>query len=312
MTDDLRVLLKKALKTHGVSGAGKPVTAPWWGPEMHGLEKTAWWRGLAEPAQDHFLKTWQQVPLREAFHIEKAGMAYGARMSLRARSLEEQSFFCLMAEEECAHFHALSPWFDPLWPAAEPGPFEALILRIVDQTDRVSSLLLIQVLLEGWGLQHYADLLWFVRDEGLRGVFQRILRDEARHHAGGLLLLRPERKQLNREAIRPFIDRLLEMVRVGPWSLMETAAQAGAAWGLREGVGFLAELRAREKTARNLKRLKTLLEKAFEGDLDFLKLADREFQAPTETEMWKMFSAAHPRPPADAGHALDPEPAPTI
>ncbi len=312
MSEEFRGLLKKTLKSHRVEDGRVPATDVFWGPEIHGLEATSWWQDLKNEQRQIFLKSWQIVPLREAFHIERAGMTYSARMSLRARSFEEQSFFNLMAAEECAHFHALSPWFDPTWEPSKLGGFESLILEIIENTGRVESLLLIQVILEGWGLQHYKDLAGATRDPSLCEIFQRILKDEARHHAGGLMLFRPERTKLSRETVRPFIDKLLEFVRIGPWSLLESTMAAGARFSTQEGVTFLTDLRAQEKTAMKIKRLKNLLEKAFDGDLESQKLTDHDFLAPTEAQMWSKFSTAFSGPSAIESRELDQKPALSI
>jgi hypothetical protein len=123
--------------------------------------------------------------------------------------------------------------------------------------------LIVQVVLEGWGLRHYRDLARGARHPALAAAFTGILDDEARHHGAGALLVveRPPTPADVEEAL-PFLQRLLDMVRAGPVGLVAAVEAAVGPLAGSDRADLLADLDATAHAAARLDLLRALLRPA--------------------------------------------------
>lgn len=207
--------------------------------------------------------------LSEAWSIEKAGMSFAAKMSLLAESLHEQKLYSLFASEEARHFHSVDQALGSEAPEQEPpGPFIALLNEIIASAGRRPLQFVIQVVLEGWGIDHYALLSRSCRDDGLKTVLQGILTDEAAHHGSGLALFReadltPAEFGYVAETMQVF----LEMVRIGPAAVLSALEQALGGFAPGQRTRVLEQMDARRDTVRKLALLESYLVKARAGRL---------------------------------------------
>lgn len=256
--------LEPAHRLHGVVSAalrarGEPAVAaapPWWAPEVFGLDRVAAWREARPEQRAAVVERLGRATLAEAWWIESVGMAFAAKMTLLARTLEERQLYALVGAEEATHLAWFSAWVAPDGP---PGPFLDHLARLVEAADRATLVLVVQVVLEGWGLQWYRQLQAASLDPGLAAVFERVLADEARHHGGGVVLAQ--------EAPCPddAVDALapiLEMVRAGPQGVV-AALEAGL--GPLDRRRAFAELDAEGHAAARLSLLRGLLLKGRAG-----------------------------------------------
>lgn len=241
-----------------------------WDARFHGFTETFLWRGLGAEARAAALKCLQEEILTEAYFIEGAGMKYAARMSLDAESIPERKYFATMGAEEAAHFQMLAPFFPADIDARKPNSFTGLIGKIADCGERQTQLLLLQVLLEGWGIVYYQSLADHAVPSALASVFREILRDESRHHSGGVLLHRRGDARIS-----PFCEEalltLLEMVRCGPVTAAATALKCAGSAERATAIRLLNEMDAEAQTRDKLMRLKALLKKSMiESEVDAL------------------------------------------
>lgn len=208
---------------------------------------------LAELAQGRF---------REAYGIEKAGMSFAAKMSLLSQSLNEQKLYSLFASEEAAHFHFIQAVLgDP--PDLSQDPFIQFLNELIISAERRPLLFIIQVVLEGWGLDHYAGMLKTCQSDALKAPLQRILSDEAAHHGSGLSLfaeseLSPSEFKYTLEMMQAFLD----MVRIGPVGLLQTLDRHLGGLTDSQKQAVLTEMDAVEDTSRKINLLKGLMQKA--------------------------------------------------
>ncbi len=212
--DRLRAVLQSALaRTTDVSAVNS--TGPFWPASFFGLDGVQCFRDASKDQQARVVAAASRATLEEAWFIEKAGMVYTAQMSLLATSTEERQLYSLFAADEAAHLHLVGAFLPPDEPS-RPGPFHALLADVIETADRATLIFVIQVVLEGWGLVHYRQLAEGTHSAPLRAAFERILKDEARHHGSGLLLFDQAASGADVEQATALLERFLAMVLLGP------------------------------------------------------------------------------------------------
>lgn len=258
-------LVRSSFRARDLDFAEPTTTAPFWEASYHGLAQARAWTALPLERRDELLRTLADGLMSEAFFIEQAGMVYAAKMNLLARSVEERTFFCLMGAEEATHFHRLSPWFPHGVQDAPIDSFSRLIAEIVGNADRREALVLIQVLLEGWGLTHYQSLAESTTCPQLGLVLRDIVQDESRHHAAGVILA-AKAPPTHDSFLRDALERLLQMVRVGPAGVLSVLCEAHGGLPPAQFLETWNELGASESARDRLERIRRLLEKALPED----------------------------------------------
>lgn len=236
--------------------------APVWPPSAYGLQSVTVFQHAPPAVQRAVLHALGRSRLLEAYGIENAGMSFAAKMSLLAESVEEQMLYSFFAAEEAVHFQLIQSLLGPL-PAPYSDPFIAFLRALIQTAERRPLQLIIQVVLEGWGLDHYASLMKTCQLECLKAPLQRILSDEAGHHGSGLALFCESEVTASEQAyILEMMGVFLDMVRVGPVGLLQTleAELGGLTPSQREEV--LQEMKASAETRRKLELLRGLLQKA--------------------------------------------------
>lgn len=198
----------------------------------------------------------------EAYAIEKAGMSFAAKMSLLAPTLSEQKLYSLFAAEEARHFHFIDRSLGHPKDLAA-NPFIELLHNLILTGERSCLLLLVQVVLEGWGVEHYAKMANTCQHEETRRALRLILADEAAHHGSGLSLF-------NAQALNPQehdyllhqLTQFLKLVAIGPVGVIQILETHLGPFSLAQKQHVLKELRATETTQYKLNLLKGLLHKA--------------------------------------------------
>ena len=220
-------LLDLTAKVHGENRnpMGKE-NVPIWDEEFFHLKNSSVWKTLPKEKQDSILVTLSQKILQEAYFIESAGMAYAGKMNLAAKTKEERAFFCFVAEEEARHLRMVESLAIFNTSLETIPSFALLIGEIIQEASKPSHLLLIQILLEGWGLNYYKALAKHAKDENVANAFKGILKDEIRHHSAGVILFASHKNSvgLSDTEISEFLgylERIAFMVKVGPYSACE-------------------------------------------------------------------------------------------
>lgn len=255
--DRLLAVLDAALRAAGQPSVRAPRCDPW-SAAFFGLDRTSAWRGATPAQQQEIVRVAGQSLLEEAFYIEKCGMAYAATMSLRAQSTDERALYSLFAADEARHLCAVSGW------VGEPGPpsaFHHLLVEVMERADPVGVVLIVQVLLEGWGLRHYRDLAAGCNDAALSAVLEGIVSDETRHHGSGVILL--QQRELSAEGAAVAVELLcpfLTMVRAGPQGTLGALERVLGPLAWPDRVATLQELDTERHSAVRLELLHSLLQ----------------------------------------------------
>lgn len=232
-----------------------------WDAAFLGLDRSRLFRGLSDAQRGAALAAASDDLLAEAWRVEQAGLLFTARMMSAAPTHHERLLYATFAGDEARHLAALTPWLRA--PAPAPTPFHALLGEVIEAASRPVLVLIVQVVLEGWGLRHYRDLARGARHPALAAAFTGILDDEARHHGAGALLVveRPPTPADVEEAL-PFLQRLLDMVRAGPVGLVAAVEAAVGPLAGSDRADLLADLDATAHAAARLDLLRALLRPA--------------------------------------------------
>lgn len=284
---------------YGTASHTRVDAKPFWSADNFNLQSTRAFQSLSPLRRNELLSRLSQGLLAEAYFIEVAGMSYAGKMIELSRTLDERSFYCMMAFDESAHLRLLSPFLH--FNAKESPPaFAQFIGRAMGTLGRAENIALIQVLLEGWGMHYYQGLAENSTDPEVRDTFRKILRDEVRHHGGGVVLLK-EGQKISTLELRTFLEELLFMVQIGPYQVaLETARMAELA-ARKDVERLLKEALADVTTVKKLDILKGLMQKCRLQEV----IADFErrsvFQPLPISEMARLVYEDHLKTHAPAG-----------
>ena len=260
--DRLRSVVDATFRAHGLPVLAAPdvsraaPAAPFWPATFFELERLSAFRGASPDAQDAIVRTCGDDLLQEALHIETIGMAFSSRMVLLSDTVEERSLHALFAGEEAAHLAGLSR-FGARRPSQ--NPFLALLAELVAAGDRPSLVLVVQVVLEGWGLDHYRRLARASTDVALTEVLDGIVRDEARHHGSGLLAAP---RLGSTDASVEVLTQFLAMVQAGPQGVVAAVETHAGALARADRLRAFTELDTETHAGRRLALVRELLLRA--------------------------------------------------
>ena len=263
--DRLRAVVRGGLHAHGWAGRqGAPGGAPW-DADAYGLSRVDGYVQAQPATQSAVLQRCAADQLEEALHIENIGMAYAAHMLLGSDTIEERQLYATIAADEALHHAALTPFVPRFVPRPEaastdaPAPFLSLLERLVVEGDRATRILVVQVVLEGWGMEHYRGLARRCADPTLAAVLTRIVDDEARHHGSGVILA--PRLPAGDAAV-DVLTSFLDMVRVGPQAVLAALIGCVGPMSRPERITALSQLRTEDHAGAQLLLIRRLLEKA--------------------------------------------------
>ncbi len=257
-------LLEQTAKVHGETFLpSRRSDRPLWGEEFFNLSESEHWKDLDEASQQAVLTVLGQKVLQEAYFIECAGMAYAGKMNLSATTREERQFFSFVGEEEARHLRMIENIGGFQTVTEQIPSFALLIGEIIAETTKPGHLLLIQILLEGWGLNYYKNLAKSATDETVANVFKSIVKDEIRHHSAGVVLFREVTlSSADEKSILSYLERLIAMVKIGPYTVCEEVSKRMPFQDVGEFRRFLQETNAVAVTAGKLEILAQLLYKS--------------------------------------------------
>ena len=229
-----------------------------WAASFFGLDRVRAFSALDVEARESVVRACGRSLLVEAQGIERLGLTYCAKMSLLSETTEERVAYSLMAADEAIHLALVSRHVE----GEDTGdsPFLALLREAIEERGKNVLTLLIQVVLEGWGLTHYRRLAEGCQEPLLEQSLRRIRRDEAFHHGSGNLLFSPAALGGEDETyVVEFLARVFRSVQIGPQSVAGVLERAHG--GLtREGrAQVFAELDTEADGARKIGTLHALL-----------------------------------------------------
>jgi hypothetical protein len=242
-------------KRRGGSDATVAATRAHWPAEFFGLDRVSLFVAAAPEQKHAILERCSHGLIEEAFFIEKAGVAFAAKMVLLAETIDERKLYAMFASDEATHLDRIAPFYTDR--SAEPAanPFLAFLSKLVDG--------------------HYRAMLNACTCASLRDVFTDILADEAAHHGSGILLLADGRvARASREPIVHAMARFLSMVQAGPQSVVDAVQSVLGPLSRKHRIQLFEELDAEHHAEARLDNLRRLMCKAA-GAADIAEELDR-------------------------------------
>ena len=231
-----------------------------WSAEWWGLPDCGFYNALSSEIQNNILYACNRTILNEAYFIEKSGLAYSAKMVLLAESTDVAQLYAFIGADEARHLAWLEPYVAEEDKTRPYGEFLAFLSRLIEEAPPRLLVYLVQIILEGWGLDHYKRLADGCQQNQLKDVFLNILKDEALHHKSGSLLFKPAKLQsddlkIMREAMIAYAN----MVRIGRWTIVMAIEHIVGKLSVDEVKDVLIALKHFEESHRKLQLLKSLM-----------------------------------------------------
>lgn len=189
----LKILLDKRLDELTISKPNQEIPHILWGAERYGLQNSKIFNSLTQDQQTGYLRRMTELNLALSAFIETSGHNYGAKMILLSETLEEKSTYALFVSDEAVHlreFHNFMNFEYDL--KTHHHPMLNPLAESIRDGSKISLVFVIQVLLEGFGMGHYNGLKETCLLPTLKETYDRILKDEARHHGTGVILAKEE------------------------------------------------------------------------------------------------------------------------
>ncbi|MDX1919862.1 MAG: ferritin-like domain-containing protein [Candidatus Caenarcaniphilales bacterium] len=231
----------------------------YWGAQHFNLHHSKLFSSMSTLQKENILASCSSNLLNEAYFIEKAGIKFSAKMIVNSEFTEDAQFYSLMASDEACHLEILKNRISKNINYLNQSPFLLLLHQIIEELEPQKLLYLVQIILEGWGLNHYLQLSKGCQDKELKEDFQKILKDEAIHTISGKSLLRPASFSLKHKA--DLIDKLsayASMVRVGELSLLNTIHREFGELKGKAKIEILEEIDNQNTTKTKLRLLMNL------------------------------------------------------
>jgi rubrerythrin len=261
----LQTLLEKKRTTKPIELAS---LGELWRSECYGLEKSSLYRTFNEDQRNTCLNELSRQRLEEAYHIERSGMAYTAKMTLMSKSLEERELYSHFSEDEARHLSYLTRVIPNVSENHRDNPFLCLLEQVIQDGERRPLIFIIQILLEGWGIEHYTEMASSCQNEEFRLLLQQIIRDEAGHHGSGLILFSEnELTSRERNYIIDILAQFFHMIQLGPVSILESVEKASGGLLRHQKVELYQQLEAEKETMEKINILKRLMHRSSSNGL---------------------------------------------
>ena len=231
-----------------------------WSERYFRLNNVSIFREASENKQREVLWSTTLSILGEASFIEQLGLAFNAKMILLANNLEERMLYSLFAGDEAQHLFWVSSHIPTAVSQFPQRPFFKLLSSIIEDGSKAPLTCLIQVLLEGWGINHYLSIAQDCQNNELKTYLQKILKDESLHHGSGLTLW--NKLSLNSEEEEFTIEmlvRLFEMVQAGPQMIVTNIERSLGHLSFSQKVAIFEQLKCEEQSKKRIELLKSLL-----------------------------------------------------
>jgi rubrerythrin len=151
----------------------------------------------------------------------------------------------------------------PTLEKAYKNSFLVFLEDLIRNESRISLILLIQVILEGWGIVYYSKLANYALQPEVRDTLKQIVADESSHHGSGITLFKDAQlKEEDELRIAPKIIELLSMLRCGPLGVLSSLYHEMGGMNKTQIKTYLQETGADQKINEDLLLMKQLLTKA--------------------------------------------------
>lgn len=232
-----------------------------WPAALYSLPQSKLFQNLDQTKQQAIVQTCNEFVLTESYFIEKAGLAYCAKMIMLGETTEIRQMYGLIASDEAVHLAWLAPYLNQAQRITPQGQFIQHISNMIEHCDVNTLYFLIQTVLEGWGIAYYKTLGKACQWQSLKTTLLNIVKDEAIHHNTGVALFAPER--LTSQGELTIIDGMksyFDILRVGAQNIVACCEQQLGPLSLAELTTLFTALEAEQSAAVKLHILKNIMQ----------------------------------------------------
>lgn len=252
----LQRVCDKMLARPGPPAINSATPAPAWGAEFFRWPHTRYWQAAGAEQQTKLCHAAAATLLREALGIERTAMTYCAQRILASDDAVEQQVYSLTAADEARHYAWLCRISDPATIAQPPDAFGRFLQQVVAAGSPHALSYLLQIILEGWGIEHYLRLARHAQQPAVQQVMAGIARDEGLHYAAGIAHFDAgQLSAADHSFIRQTLATLCQMLACGPLALLEVLEHAAGGLSADERAASFDALFDRPQTAQRLQRL---------------------------------------------------------
>ncbi len=233
---------------------------PAWPAVYYGLDKSQLFKQLDDATQSQILKTCAQDLLNESYFIEKMGLEYCAKLTLLSPSSQSKQIFSLIGADEATHLQWITPFVPESMRLAPTSPLLSIIRDVITLNNENLLYYLVQIILEGWGLEHYKQLSQYCLNPGLQKIFADILQDEALHHQSGKTLFNS--KKLSKQdtfIVQDHLKAYCDLVRIGPQSVVNAVSLELGGLNEKQRAILFDELQTEQESKTKLNYLYSLM-----------------------------------------------------
>lgn len=282
-THDLHAVLGAALRSRSDFQPSVAVTdEPFWPATHFGLDRARLYLQSTENEKLRILQNCGDSLLAEAYYIEKCGIYFAAKMALVAETAQERMLYSMIGADEATHFSWVAGFANQDAVARHlRDPFIQLLDEVLQREDRATLSYIVQVILEGWGINHYRALARDCQNKELKRVFENIIRDEALHHRSGVVLFNEQNLSDEQVGnITNILASILLMVQCGPQMVVSQVERVKGPLAKEEKERLFEELDCETQTAKRLDLIKSLICSAAGFETILSELARRDCLRP--------------------------------
>jgi hypothetical protein len=231
-----------------------------WPASLYTLHQSKLYASLNEATQQQIVRACNNFVLTESYFIEKAGLAYCAKMISLGETTEIRQMYGLIASDEAVHLSWLAPYLTHSQRVNPQGKFIQHISGMIEQCDANTLYFLIQTVLEGWGIAYYKTLGKACQWPSLQETLLNIVKDEAIHHNTGVALFDPRRLTKQHEVdILDGMKRYCDILRVGAQNIVACIEQYTGPLSLEALTALFSALEAEHSALVKLKVLTNIM-----------------------------------------------------
>jgi uncharacterized ferritin-like protein (DUF455 family) len=184
-------------------------------------------------------------------------------MTLLSETMDERVLYASFTGDEARHFKLVEKYNTNPNTDITDNSFLNFLSNMIETAPKKSLVFMIQVLLEGWGLDHYSTMAKECKNKDLKADLESILQDEVLHHGSGVILFNEsELSKEERACIQSSLVSFFQMVQVGPLGILTRLESLTAGLSNYNRIKTLEELNEFNDTEVKLQKLKRLMKKA--------------------------------------------------
>lgn len=231
-----------------------------WPAKLFFLNHSRLFKKLSSTQQTAVLSACNDFIISESYFIEKAGLAYCAKMIFLAETTEARQMYGLIASDEAVHLQWLTPYVKENLRTAPQGKFIYFIGELIEHCNANTLYFLVQTILEGWGISYYKTLAATCQLPELQKILFNIVKDEAIHHKTGIALFNPKKLSLTDDKlILDSMKSYAEIVKLSTQSIVSCIEKVLGKLSLQELNELFEDLQTEMAAIMKLAILKNLM-----------------------------------------------------